>query len=361
MSDNSVRLAIGGATYDGWKSISVSLSLVQMSGSFELTTTDRFPGHPEKYNFRLGQSCTVSVRGQVVITGYLEDIDPSYDNGSHGITLRGRDATCDLVDCSHLGPPSQWAKQSLLQICREVCNPFGVSVRAETSLGEVFETVSTNEGDTVSALIVRLCRQRGVLPLTYGDGALVLSKAGARGRGGELILGDNVLKGAMSHGNRERFSRYLVKAQGQRAAQPAESLTEAEAALFRQTYTSPVGEATDGVTGRYRPLVVIAETKAGQADCLARANWEAGVRAGKSRRAGYTVQGWGPDSGGLWKINTIVPVTDSLLSSTGDWLLESIAYSMDLGGGCVSTLQLVHPDAYLAEPAKADGITGGFG
>lgn len=359
MSDNSVRLTIGGAAYDGWKRLSVSLSLAQLSGSFELATTDRFPGHPEKYNFRMGQRCTVSVRGQTVITGYLEDIDASYDNGSHEITLRGRDATCDLVDCSHLGPPSQWANQSLLQICREVCNPFGISVRSEASMGGVFETVSTNEGDTVSALIVRLCRQRGVLPLTYGDGALVLSKAGARGRGGALVLGDNVKKGNMSHSNRERFSRYLVKAQGQRAALPAEPLTEAEAKLFRQTYTSPVAEAADSVVGRLRPLVVIAETKGGQTDCRARANWEAGVRAGKSRRAGYTVQGWGPDSGGLWKINTIVPVTDSLLSASGDWLLEAVTYSMDPQSGTLTELQLAHPNAYLPQPIVA-AVTGGF-
>ncbi|MCB2190355.1 MAG: hypothetical protein KQI62_02245 [Deltaproteobacteria bacterium] len=356
---DSVRLAIGGADYDGWKSLSISLSLSQFAGGFELTTTDRYPGHPEKYNFRMGQACTVSVRGQTVITGYLEDIKPSYDKGSHGITLSGRDATCDLVDCSHVGPPSQWARQSLLQICREVCSPFGIAVKAETALGEVFESVRTNEGDTVSAFIVRLCRQRGVLPLTYGDGALVLSKAGARGRGGSLVLGDNLKRGSAAQSNRERFSRYIVKAQGQRAALPADPLTEAEAQLFRQTYTSPVAESLDTVISRYRPLVVLAETKGTQADCQARANWEAGVRAGRSRSATYTVQGWGPDNGGLWQVNTTVPVTDALLGASGEWLVEGLVFSMDPQDGTLTELQLVPPDAYLPQPNVAAAI-GGF-
>jgi len=360
MPNDSVRLTIGGSTYEGWKSIAVSLSLAQLCGTFELVTTDRFPGQPGRYNFRLGQRCAVSLRGQTVITGYLEEIEPSYDKGNHEITLRGRDATCDLVDCSHVGPPSQWNGQSLPQICREVCRPFGISVGLEAAQGAPFESVKTNEGDTVSAFIVRLCRQRGVLPLTYGDGGLVLSRAGARGRGGALVLGDNLLKGSVNHNNRERFSRYLVKAQGTRAAQPAETLTEEEAALYRASYTSPVFEAGDAVIVRYRPLVVLAETKATQSDCEARANWEAGVRAGRSRWASYAVQGWGPDNAGLWRINTIVPVTDGLISTSGDWLLEGVTYRMDTEGGTRSELRLAHPDAYLAQPAKAGGITGGF-
>ncbi|RJX35670.1 MAG: hypothetical protein C4525_03175 [Desulfarculus sp.] len=359
--DNRVQLAIGGAVYEGWKSVRVSLSLARLSGTFELSVSDRFPGQPQRYAFRLNQRCTVSLRGQQVISGFLEEIAPSFDRSSHELSLRGRDATCDLVDCSIEGPPTQWRKQSLLRIAQDVCKPFGIPVRTEAaSLGEPFDDARTNEGDTASAFLVRLCKQRGVLPLTYGDGALALSKAGARGRGGDLVLGDNLLRGSAASTSQERFSRYVVKGHGQRAGQPAEMLSEAETKLFRDTYNKPSALAADSAVPRYRPKVILAEAKGKPEAYQALADWEAGVRAGQSRQADYTTQDWGPSAGALWRINTLVTVRDDLLSTSGEWLVEAVAYSMDPQEGTRAELKLVHPQAYLAMPAIAQAITGGF-
>jgi len=363
MPDEKARLLVGGVTYEGWTSVRVSRSMGQLSGTFELAVTDRYPGQPQRYAFRLGDSCKLALRGQTVITGHLEDITPQFDTGQHGITLRGRDTTGDLVDCSHLGPPSQWREQNLLTIAQDLCRPFGITVAAEASVGAPFADVRTNEGDTVLAFLARLCRQRGLLPLSYGDGRLVLARAGSRGGGGRLEEGGNIKAARGEFSDRARFSSYQVKAHGASPAMPERTLTAAEKEEFRKaygSYLSPQGQATDSAVKRYRPLVVMAETKATAESAQARADYEAGVRAGRGQRYHVTTQGWGPGESDLWQINRLVPLKSPLLGVDRQLLIEGVDYASEAQNGTTAELHLVHPDAYLSQPAKAGEITGGF-
>lgn len=358
-----VVLAVDGASYGGWKSVQVVQSMAQVAGTFELSVTDKHPGNAAGYAFRLGSRCTVRLDGQTVITGWVEEVRPRYSGsgrgGEHGITVSGRDATCDLVDCSHVGPPSQWRGLSLPQIAAEVCRPFGVGVANEAGLGAPIADARTNEGDTVLAFIVRLARAAGVLPVSYGDGRLTLTRAGARGAGGAVELGNNVQRAEGRQTNGQRYSRYIAKGQGQAAAPPDPKLTAQERADYLALITAPTAEAADPVVTRHRPLVVLAEGKAGPEDLLARVRWEAAVRAGRSRGASYTVSGWGPPGGGLWRINSTVQVTDAWLGLHGAMLVEGVTYDLDEGSGTTSTLTLVHPDAYKPEPKTAE-IKGDF-
>jgi prophage tail gpP-like protein len=73
-------------------------------------------------------------------------------------------------------------------------------------------------------------------------------------------------------------------------------------------------------------------------------------RAGKSRRCTYTVAGWGPDSGGLWKLNTTVPIKDDLTGFTGSYLIEALTFSLDPGQGSTTQISVIHPDAYAKAP-----------
>ncbi len=363
MPDEKARLLVGGAAYEGWTSVKVSRSMAQLAGTFELTVTDKYPGQPQRYAFKLGAPCKVTLRGQTVITGHLEEIAPQFDKEQHQIILRGRDATGDLVDCSHLGPPTQWREQTLLTIAQDLCRPFGITVAAEAEVGAPFADVRTNEGDTVLAFLARLCRQRGLLPLSYGDGRLILAQAASRGGGGRLEQGGNIKAARSELSDRERFSRYLVKAHGDSPAMPDRSLDAKQKEEFRQAYSSyvsPLGEASDPAVGRHRPLVIMAETKATAESAQARADWEAGVRAGRSRRHHVTVQGWGPGESGIWQINRLVGLSAPLLGVDGQFLIEGVDYASDTQNGTTAELHLVHPDAYLAQPAKAGGITGGF-
>ena len=109
----------------------------------------------------------------------------------------------------------------------------------------------------------------------------------------------------------------------------------------------PSGRATDAAVSRYRPLVILAEAKGDPGSFEARARWEATVRAGQSRKLSYTVDtGWGPESGGLWQINTLARVKDDFLGVDGRYLIEGVTYTKASKSGTTAQVALVHPDAF---------------
>ena len=345
-------LKIGGVSYGGWTSIRVNMSLSQVAGTFELELTEKYPAEQQKYEFKLGESCSVLLDGQTVITGYIDTISPSYDEGSHGISVGGRDKTADLADCSHVGPPSQWKGQTLEQITRDVCRPFDIPVVFEAHPTLKFDE-RTNEGDKVLPFLVKLSRLCEVLPVSYGDGRLVFTRSGSNPTGGGVIeKGGNVKIGQASFSNLERYSQYIVKGQGT----PAAGLTAEQMEEYYQAYFSPMGRAEDNIFGgRYRPLVIICEVKGNPGYFEARARWEAAVRAGQSRKLIYTVAGWGPEPGGLWRINALAKVKDDFLGVDGSYLIEGVTYIKNENAGTIAQLTLVHPDTYKAEPVANPG------
>ena len=82
-------------------------------------------------------------------------------------------------------------------------------------MGLPFANVRTNEGDKVLPFLVKLARQREVLPISYGDGRLVFTRAGAKGNsGGAMEKSGNAEAGEVQFSNLERHSLYVVKALG---------------------------------------------------------------------------------------------------------------------------------------------------
>lgn len=351
-------LRIGGQAHGGWTSIRVSTSLGQAAGGFGLGFSERHPGAPARQTVKAGAPCTVALDGVTVITGYVDGIEPSYDKESHTLTASGRDKTGDLVDCCHVGARTQWKGQDLAAIAQELCDPFGIEVNSLVDLPAPFENVSYGPGDTVLATITKLCRQREVLPISLGDGRLTLARAGQARAAGALELGKNIKAGRLSVNHAERHSQYQVKGHGKAGAATlsfADAPKAKEKAAQFNKLCSPAGLVLDPVIKRHRPLVVLAEAAGDQAAFEARARWEAASRAGKSRKASYTVKGWGPAPGALWRINQLVRVTDEFLGLAEDLLIESADYSLDEQGS-ITTLGLVHPDAYAARPVAAKNI-----
>ena len=103
----SVRLEVDGKLYGGWKDIEINRSLEQCAGTFKLSVTDRWPQQSQSRQVPAGASCRVLVNGASVITGYVDDVEVSYDPNGHTYSVTGRDKTADLVDCC---PPSTQLK-----------------------------------------------------------------------------------------------------------------------------------------------------------------------------------------------------------------------------------------------------------
>jgi prophage tail gpP-like protein len=341
-----IELFINEKIYSGWTFVSIRKSLEQIAGVFELGFTERFPGNVSKWRIRLGDACEVRLAGETVISGYIDDIDPSHDAEAHSIIVRGRDQTADLVDCPYVETPNEWENQTLDKIVDVICFPFDIPLVLNTDVGEPFEHERTKEGDTAFDFISDLCKQRSILPVCFGDGNLTLTRTGNEQALSALILGKNIKSGMLKQSSKDRYREYVVKAQGT-------GFDEKKLA----DYVEPFGESIDVNITRYRPLVIISETQGTNKSLQERARWEKTTRIGRSRKYMCTVQGWQQfPHPVLWQLNTLVRISDDIVGLNDTWLISGLNFSLTEDGGTITEITAMPPVAFqqIAKDSETD-------
>lgn len=334
--DNTPNLAVGGKIYSGWTAMTVTRSIETISGGFDLELTERWDGQAARWPIKPGEACKVVIGGDVVIDGYVDDVDISFDAGSHRVRVSGRDRTGYLVDCSAVHKPDEW-NLKLEQVAAILGRPFGISVKADVDTGAAFSPFKLQQGESAFEAIDRMCRMRAVLPISDAKGGMLITRAGAARAASALVEGKNLLAATARYSWKDRYSEYLVKGQSP-AGEGVTEVSDAQAA----TVTSTARDA--GVT-RYRPLIVLAESATDGASSQDRAAWEAAVRAGRGTKVTATVQGWRQVDGALWPINSLAPVQSELLDLDDRLLIVDVRYILD-GQGSRTEIGLTRPDAY---------------
>lgn len=343
MSDNKLELYVNGKKYAGWKSASVKRSLDAMSGSFNLSITDRWSDQNKPWTISPDDSCRLFIGKDKVITGSVDVLNPSFDASSRSIAVTGRDNTKELIDCSLDYKNMELSNIDLQSIANYIAFPFGITVIFVGSPGPVFEKFSIQSGETGLQTIERYAKQRGFLLSTNGSGNLVISKPGSTRSKDSLVLGKNVKSGSANFDHTGRYSDYLVK------AQPIDETDQAIAAELGNSFSRSATAKDSGVR-RYRPLTVIAENARTLDDCKKRAQWESTTRAAKAGKVTLEIQGWRQSDGSLWRPNLIVPVDVNYLGIKQEMLISDVDLKLDDSSGSITTLGLIRPDAYLPQP-----------
>lgn len=345
MSDR-IELYIGGRVYSGWKSATVTSAMDASAGAFALEVAEKWEPRGEPWPINPGDACEIKVGGEVVITGYVDVVRPSYSSASHGIQVQGRDRSADLIDCSAIHRPDQWKSITLTRLAEILAAPFGVPVRAEADVGRPLELVKLQHGETVMEALQRYAKMRKVLVMPDGRGGILLTRTGQRRAAVQLVQGQNILSATGTLDWSERYSDYLIKGQaGYRSA--TDGKAEAHA----------TGAAKDKYVSRYRPLLVVSDAETSSAAAKDRATWEANTRLGKSAEAQVVVQGWRQSPGGaLWQPNMLVQVTSSWLRLDGEMIIRQVSFGKDDSGGTTTRLDVVSPQSF--EPEPPDGQKG---
>ncbi len=356
-----LELLVDGTAYGGWERVRVSRSIEQMAGAFEISVSEKWPSldsRPGAPPLRVpqtglkigstrplkpGQSCSVQIGDQTVITGFIDAVNPSYTATDHLITLSGRDRTGDLVDCSATHRPGQWFDQKIETIAADLCAPFSIPVKATVDSGPPLPSFVIEPGQSVFAAIEHICRPAALLPVSDGQGGLILTRPGTTGCQTRLERGRNILSASASFSNAERFSEYTVEGQ---FSDFGDLFPDAESSAH------VLANAKDKEIDRHRPLLISAEDVVDQDAAAERAAWEASVRAARSRQARITVQGWReqPD-GPLWQPNCRVRLTDDWLGINDELLITGVTLSKD-GGGTTTELTLMPPGVFASGPGK---------
>lgn len=344
--DDQVSLLINGKQYRGWTEISLNTAMDALAGAFAISLTERWagdgrtPSQIEAWPILNGDRCQVTIGGEAIIDGYVDQFRPSFSPTEHTIEIQGRDKTGDLIDCTAFHQPDQWKNVDLLQIAKILCAPFGVTVAAEVDVGPRFDVVKLQQGETVFAALDRLARFRKVLLAPGVAGGLLITQAGRTRASVRLQQGVNIKSASGVLDTSQRYSNYIVKGQNVSSkTEDGELEAHAEARV------------TDSGVTRYRPLVVMAETGATNGSAADRATWEANVRLGRSATAQVTLRGWRQGvNGPLWKPNQLVGITSPFLRMDGDMLIRQVTYKRSQSSGTEVELSIVSPQAFSPEP-----------
>lgn len=339
-----ISLLINNRLYGGWVAASVDLSIENLAGNFNLAITDKWAGQANAVVIKPTDSCVLYIDNEVIITGYVDIVNITFDSNNHTIQIIGRDKTADLIDCAIINGTGQYTNLKLEQIITRLCEPFGIKVTAAVNTGDVFDTFNVEQGSTVYENMYKLCTSRQCLAMSDGKGGVLITRAGSEQAQSGLIEGSNILAGNVSYDNSQRYSQYYVKGQQQGSD-----------TLDVDSIAGNLAIATDSGVVRYRPLVVVADGQASKQDCVSRANWELNTRIGRSRRFSISVVGWQQENGSIWKVNQLVFTRSDALGVYDQLLIAGINFSMDENGQ-IATLTLTPQDAYLTLQTSAVDI-----
>ncbi|OGQ23523.1 MAG: hypothetical protein A3C46_02195 [Deltaproteobacteria bacterium RIFCSPHIGHO2_02_FULL_44_16] len=335
-----VALFVNGQKYEGWTEASIKRSVKAISGEFTLSITDNWNGSGSVFFIRIGDEAQVKIGDEVLVTGFVEEIQNSIDAKSHTITVSGRDKTGDLVDCSAIYKSGEIKNADLVKIAQLLIEPFGLAVHAETDVGAAFSSFVVKTGETVFESLERAARLRGVILSSDGFGNLLMTKIGKNRAQTSLIEGQNIKQASITLDTKERYSKYVIKSQ-----------MKGTDTVHGKHVSQVKANGDDPVIKRYRPLIVIAEQQANTAETRIRAQWEAAVRAANSSKISVTVQGFEQREGAaLWHVNDLVYFESQTLGLSQEFLIADIEMKISASAGRETTMTLQKPDAFIPKP-----------
>ena len=356
MSD--VTLTSRGRKHEGWKSVRIRRAMDEVASSFDLSLTDRWSADSEPVPLDTFEPVTVSIKGERVITGYVDAPSPSYDENTWTIDVSGRSRTGQLVDCSAVYGSGGLAGVTVADVARALAEPFGIGVVTDEDVGAVFASVQIEPGETVSEVVDRLARQRRLWVSDTVDGNLrFLRRSGAvqdtligpsNGSSNEV----NILSADGAFDGQEQFSEYTVKGQ-----------TIGSDLWTGEVSAAAVGKATDASVPLHRPLVILSETQGADAALRERAVYEAALRRGRARTVTYRVAGWSRGDRALWEVGKMVAVRDDRLRIDANLLVVATEFIRSEEDGIVTELTCAEPEAYdllaIPETKAASPMWGG--
>jgi prophage tail gpP-like protein len=331
---SAISLVVGGFEYTGWERATVNYAATDAARAFAFTLTDA-DNTAQAWDLLPGdEDILVLIDGEVVVTGHIDTMSPSYAATNHTIEVSGRSLSADVIDSSHTHPTSEFSGQTLAQIAAALA-PDGISITSDMPLNAI-PNFRLQPAETIFAALDRAAAKSGLFLQGTADGGIKITKGGSRVVHPPLVEGQNILAGSATFNNTDRHTTYRVH--GQRAFDQASKKTLQIQAT-----------AVDHSMRRKRNKVIVAETDVSQQEAQTLADWHRDRQLGESIKAHIRVVGTRDANGRLWQVNTLIFVQSPMLRLAMQMVIQNVAISQDKSG-TFTALSLVHPLA-LASPA----------
>lgn len=369
-----VKAKVNGRTFDYWTRVAIDRDLSEICGSFQLELRDSArnlaswpyatPGHPIA-PLAWGDRIEISIDDELVLVGWIDDVNPTAGENGIGLSIAGRDVVGDLVDCAAaVEGPTEFKGLDLLQVAERLLKPFGLTASADVDVGEPFDRYTIDCGETVLSALEKGARQRGLLITSNGIDGIVFTRSGQTRGAGDLSLPGNLWESSGSFSGRDRFSDYYVKGQAERAggARRGKAALDATAEPLSAEAPPPppseelrgvniMGHAEDPEVTRYRPIVSMTRSQATAQSAQTQADWMMRTRRAKSDKLDYLYPDYRGSTGQLWRPNELSLVSDTYQVVERDMLTAGVTFIYD-ERGTQAKLRLTGPEAYDLEPEE---------
>ncbi|MBX5082169.1 hypothetical protein HJB56_05125 [Rhizobium lentis] len=281
-----------------------------------------------------GRAVTIKAGGDLILTGYVRDVQPSHSATDRTLNVTVCSRTIDATECSVDHPTGEILEKDLAGIAKEF-DGLGIGVESDGSL-PIEPRHKLRTGESLFATIERRARGRGILIYDTPQGKLKLATKPEGMHSGGLIWGVNIEQASSSITERGRYSSVKVRGQASEGVEKQQLRAEAR--------------ANDSGISRRRPLIIPHEGETTVDRLKKRADWQVKRGVGYAATASITTTGWRDGGGRLWTRNWLVQVRDAWIGIDGMMVIKSVTLNQDAEGqGTTATLSLADPRALGGE------------
>lgn len=371
MKKSGLSLKVDGATYDQWTSATITRDLKNFAGTFSFAMRDTnrslstFPyaSPPPIFMLRPGQKAEVFADGELVLAGFIKDVEPNIDEAQAEVTISGEDKAADLIDSDAMPDgPAELKNVKLEEAVKRIAAPFGLTVRTEIDTGKPFARYPFDLAEFGHEAIEKGARQRHALVMSDGVGGVVITRTGKTRAPAAITLPGNARGARAKFSHKDRHSETIVRGRQEKAGQTRDDRaapltpgsapaapsgrteTDGSATERERRGTAVTGRARDGEISRHRPIVHLSRTQADKQAADDEADWRMRTSRAKSEEANYRLKGFGV-SGRLWRVNEMTFVSDAFTGIERDMLISRVTFTQN-EDGCETELTVSSPEAF---------------
>jgi prophage tail gpP-like protein len=366
--NDEVRVVIEGKELTGWEGVTIDMAVDHVADAFSITA----PWDPDRKElqdaFRGYNHVEIWIDEKKYLTGRIDKADPDLESSDRKINIQGRSLTGILVDCSHDGE-AVYNNLALSTLCRQVCKPFGLKVRADNDTAPILECrpeYGQKAADFLNSVaaprnILLNCSYLGELVLTWSN-ALITKAPCAR-----LIEGEWPVESV--GGSRDwtkLYSIYQVATQFAGVPDVIDTARDKNVQIYRPLFMSGMDAvqspedqaALDTLESEFAEAK--GETAAQTKSKMMKARTAARLRAQAIAEAcpiSVKVTGWRRPDGQRWAERQIVTLKapSAMVYEEIPFLISGARFSLDVSGGRSVTLNLVLPETFAGVLPKDAG------
>lgn len=368
LPDDTLTLEVGGHAFTGWEDVRIVRGIELFPSHFALRLTERLPGEPGLFPIAPGQTFRLRIGSDLVMSGYIDSYTSRVSARGHQVSVVGRSATADLIDCAagvtsgnESAATMTYSAASLYQLASDLCKPFGIGVTEPdgegeplVSIGDGIPQFTVPHGATVYDILEPQARLRQMLMLDGTDGSLILAKVGTTKAASGLTLPGSCEEAEISFSKQDRYTIYLPISNPFDIARDVDAATGVHGSHYAPVRDDAAFEGQPRLDGapRYRPHFVISDQPVyGYRLAESLAKWEKSRRFGRSQIFTGLVSAWRDSAGHLWTPNTLAPIEAPIMKLTGrTWIISQVAF-LKGGQGTRTAITLMPPEAFQPEPS----------